>query len=706
MKRFLQALMLTLLLVTLTWAVIPADELAVLLEENPQIQLTARQFAIEQGLPVSIYAEGSFAQAAIVENGRLYYLLYTNTVHPLQGALRLEADELNSYFDYSASRVYWGNGRWTNETLGVELSTFSPETLGDSLLLIPDWTGDRVLAFDPRNGDLVDLHYVPTDTNLASPKEARLSPRGTISISDQIEDLVQDFDTSGVYIRPFAPAGGVNNTILDNIRGHVYLPGGNLLVAVGGGANDDAIAEFDSAGNYIGNRVAKGAGGLNSPFGIVVRENDLLVSASTSDAIHRYDLQGNFLDIFAYVDNFPQQILEAENHDILCANFGGQSGVLVYDSTGTLLKHLTGVTGLRGAYRLGNGNYLVSNGAGVHEVDGTTGALIRTVLSGVSAQFINLVTFAQPPAPTMAEVIVAAQILGESQYRSFFVDGSWDSTGHYDPMWSAPMLELKDDGIAPDASAGDGIFTGSIMLAIDSVNTYNWWVGSEDDLGSFLDDGVGGQVLDPGPHYTDTLIVDGDNGINEWVISLPGSFNNWNNADDMTRDSTKWVKTVQLDAGVTYKYKFAVMHQWRAAYGDGGIGGAGTDFSFTPATTGQYLFIFDDADNSHTVSELTALQNEPQLVKAIELFPNYPNPFNPTTRIAFNLPKTMKAEVSIFNTLGQKVRTLLSGLTEAGRHELEWDGRNDAGVPVVSGIYFYRLQTEKVTHVRQMLLVK
>ncbi|MEJ2536372.1 MAG: T9SS type A sorting domain-containing protein, partial [Calditrichia bacterium] len=200
-----------------------------------------------------------------------------------------------------------------------------------------------------------------------------------------------------------------------------------------------------------------------------------------------------------------------------------------------------------------------------------------------------------------APVILAAQIGGDSQYRSFWVNGSWDSSGVYNSNWTGPMVELKDDGVAPDAAAGDNIFTGSVVLAVDNTNTYNWWTGSENDVNSFLDDGTGFNVTSAATVYPDTLVVDGDGGINEWVIALAGSFNGWNNADDMVRGGMEWTKEVALEADSTYEYKYPVMHQWNAAYGSGGIGGAGSNYSFTAPEDGMYKFTFNDADHSQMV---------------------------------------------------------------------------------------------------------
>jgi len=85
---------------------------------------------------------------------------------------------------------------------------------------------------------------------------------------------------------------------------------------------------------------------------------------------------------------------------------------------------------------------------------------------------------------------------------------------------------------------------------------------------------------------------------------------------------------------------------------------------------------------------------------------NYPNPFNPSTRIDFSLPVPQKTELEIYNILGQKIRTLVDEQLPAGNHSYQWDGVNDEGRSVGSGIYFYRLKTEKFTGSKKMMLVK
>ncbi len=77
---------------------------------------------------------------------------------------------------------------------------------------------------------------------------------------------------------------------------------------------------------------------------------------------------------------------------------------------------------------------------------------------------------------------------------------------------------------------------------------------------------------------------------------------------------------------------------------------------------------------------------------SFELQQNYPNPFNPTTTIAFSLPKRGDVELSIYNMLGQNIRTLLSQSMSTGEHSIIWDGNDKNGNSVASGMYLYRLK--------------
>ena len=105
----------------------------------------------------------------------------------------------------------------------------------------------------------------------------------------------------------------------------------------------------------------------------------------------------------------------------------------------------------------------------------------------------------------------------------------------------------------------------------------------------------------------------------------------------------------------------------------------------------------------------TAIDDEqPQLpVQGVVLHENYPNPFNPLTRIEYELGQVSNITLAVFNVLGQRVRTLAAGRQAAGAYTVIWDGRNEKGIGVPAGVYFYQLQTDSgFRQTRKMLLVK
>ncbi len=85
---------------------------------------------------------------------------------------------------------------------------------------------------------------------------------------------------------------------------------------------------------------------------------------------------------------------------------------------------------------------------------------------------------------------------------------------------------------------------------------------------------------------------------------------------------------------------------------------------------------------------------------------NYPNPFNPSTTIKYQTPVNTQVTISIYDLLGRKVRTLVSAEVAAGYYEAKWDATDDAGNPVNSGIYIYRIQTKEFTQSYKMILLK
>jgi len=117
-------------------------------------------------------------------------------------------------------------------------------------------------------------------------------------------------------------------------------------------------------------------------------------------------------------------------------------------------------------------------------------------------------------------------------------------------------------------------------------------------------------------------------------------------------------------------------------------------------------FVWSETGEKLEIGALTARTGGGMLPDEFGLGQNYPNPFNPTTTISFSVPMAMNARVEVFNVLGEKVSTVFDGMANAGRNDVVWDGVNDAGETVASGIYFYRMKAGEYTESRKMVLMK
>jgi len=89
-----------------------------------------------------------------------------------------------------------------------------------------------------------------------------------------------------------------------------------------------------------------------------------------------------------------------------------------------------------------------------------------------------------------------------------------------------------------------------------------------------------------------------------------------------------------------------------------------------------------------------------------ELLPNHPNPFNNETVIKFSVPKSARVELSIYDINGKHIRKLTEDYYNKGIHSLRWNGRNDDGLPVASGVYLYQLTSGEQRLVRSLILSK
>jgi len=138
-----------------------------------------------------------------------------------------------------------------------------------------------------------------------------------------------------------------------------------------------------------------------------------------------------------------------------------------------------------------------------------------------------------------------------------------------------------------------------------------------------------------------------------------------------------------------------------------------------PAMDGKYTWIdqsaqagerwyykLEDISRSGVTTQHGPVVAEMPVPSKFELAQNYPNPFNPVTTIRYQLPAEGRVLLQIYNTNGQLIRTLVDGEVPAGYHQIVWNGRNDAGAPVVTGLYYYRIVANGMSVTKKMALLK
>lgn len=109
---------------------------------------------------------------------------------------------------------------------------------------------------------------------------------------------------------------------------------------------------------------------------------------------------------------------------------------------------------------------------------------------------------------------------------------------------------------------------------------------------------------------------------------------------------------------------------------------------------------------SYDLNLLTEAHAEEYNPQSFELFQNFPNPFNPTTKIGYTIPQTSFVTLKVYDLLGREIKTLIEGEQLSGQHTVIWNGTNEVNEKVTSSIYFYKLEISGNAKTRKMILLK
>ena len=189
------------------------------------------------------------------------------------------------------------------------------------------------MAFDPITGNLLDADFIPADpTSFVPPKNAILSANGdSVLVADQIDDVVQEYGLDGNYLGVFAPAGGANTAILNNIRGIDLDANGNLLVtSAGAHQRRRSPSSTPTATTWATSSPSDPAAWTPPSTSIRERRTGWSPASTPTTCCATTSLAPRWASLLP-VNNFPPASQEAGNSNVLVANFGGtQQGVVEF----------------------------------------------------------------------------------------------------------------------------------------------------------------------------------------------------------------------------------------------------------------------------------------------------------------------------------------------------------------------------------------
>ncbi len=301
------------------------------------------------------------------------------------------------------------------------------------VLLIPNTTGDYVGTYDPYDGTFLGI-FVSGSEFFSTPVNAVQGPDGNIYVTDQLLDAIRMFDRQGNSLGDYANASDG----LDNIRGIEFRADGHLFVCT----YADGIIEFDGPHSQIGVFVPSTQSQWDIKF---LDDGTALVSSSGTNNVVLYNADGSPAQTL-YQTRFPEQINKdlADNDTYLNTSMTADT---VRDfRTDGMIDEITILDASRGVFRLGNGNLLVTSGAGVYEVQPGTNIIVETQNTNAN-YFIELCTYT-PAGSDSAEIdlsmtaIVDTVDQGSSSNVSLGISNLGDATLYYVFYWDSSWVNI------------------------------------------------------------------------------------------------------------------------------------------------------------------------------------------------------------------------------------------------------------------------
>ena len=277
------------------------------------------------------------------------------------------------------------------------------------------------------------------------------------------------------------------------------------------------------------------------------------------------------------------------------------------------------------------------------------------------------------------------------------------------------LIKLDENGneIFNNIYGGDGVIDDVGLGLIETVNNDIIIVGNT--TGDFVNNEAGGYLLrldSNGEVLSSRVYGENEKTTIKSIVELPGDrfiFGGYYNFDDVERHYDFWIKEIDEDFNEIWDktyggFSYEVLESLSAT-SDGGVIFTGYTY-----TWGEWLSTVYTSHSSMFTAKLypdeTGIENDELVFNNAMFLQNYPNPFNPSTTISFSLSveESKNAKLEIYNIRGQKVKTFNHSKLVEG--SVVWNGKDDFGKQVSSGIYLYKLKADDFVQTKKMLMMK
>lgn len=334
-----------------------------------------------------------------------------------------------------------------------------------------------------------------------------------------------------------------------------------------------------------------------------------------------------------------------------------------------------------------------------------SGKLVLVDDPAEEGNYVRLYNGITTSIPSNSTLMIMVKGSGDVEMRLSVKDtgyeqGPWHKVTLCEDDWQVVSFDLVNDE-AQGWITGNGTIEGD-EVKIEAIHMRST---SDEDVTMYLDEMIARRPLEAANvtfnvNMKKQIALGKFNTILDYV-DVAGSMNGWDGADylltDDDGDSTYSITFSTLPLQ-TLVFKFRINGSWDDATSEFPSGGPNREY-FVKLTGGTKDYWYDD-------DTLVVEEARVGVPTEFALRQNYPNPFNPTTSIEFDMPSAADVKLVVYDVTGRKVRTLVNGALDEGYKNVVWNGRDDLGNSISTGLYIYRIQAGDFIDVKKMTFLK